>query len=212
MWDAEVDIVDHRGQQIEPAAILAPDDRVAEQPGIERLLAADQVGPGNRRVMLEPEAPVRRAAFGRRRIGWRALVNRGQSASQEYLAAKFELLRRLEAGIDSPGRLEPLELALIQREALGLAHDTVGREAEPVEIVANAQVERRGRALGVGVVDPQQECAVLLAREQIIMERGTDVADMQAPGRRRREAGGDGHAARSFSMVGWGWLRARARS
>src|SRR5438552_18853209 len=59
--DAQVDVVDHARQQIEPGAVLAPDDRIAQELWVEALLAADEVVPDNRRAMVEPETPVRRA-------------------------------------------------------------------------------------------------------------------------------------------------------
>ncbi len=69
--DAHVDIVDRARQHVEPAAVGAADDWVAEQGRIEMLGPADQVLPGDRRVVIELEAPVRppplrleRRAFG----------------------------------------------------------------------------------------------------------------------------------------------------
>ena len=64
--DAEIDVVDHARQQVEPAAVLAPDNGIAQQLRVEPLLTADQVGPDDRRIMVELEAPVRRAALGHR--------------------------------------------------------------------------------------------------------------------------------------------------
>ena len=61
--DAKVDVVDHAGQQIEPAAVGAPDDGIADQPRVEPLVAADQVVPLDRRVMIQPEPPVRGTDF-----------------------------------------------------------------------------------------------------------------------------------------------------
>ena len=100
--DAEIDVVDHAWQQIEPAAVLAPNDRVAEQFRIELLLAANEVGPHDRVHVIESEAPVRRPAFGRRGnpLG-RALVDRRQAAAEQHLAPKLELLGRFVSGIDA---------------------------------------------------------------------------------------------------------------
>ena len=134
--------------------------------------------------MRGPRAPARSAGL--------ALIDRRQPAPEQDLAAKIELLGRLVAGIDPPGGLEPLELALVEVEPLRLAHDPVGLEAEPVEIVADRVVELGRRALAVGVVDAEDERAAVLPREQEIVERGADIADVQPAGRRRREAGDDG--------------------
>src|ERR1044072_8828187 len=100
MRDPEVDVVEYGRQEIQPAAVLAPDDGIAEQLRVEALLAADEVPPDDRRLMIEAEAPVRRAAFRDRRISRFALVDGGKSAPEQHLAAKLQLLRSLIAGID----------------------------------------------------------------------------------------------------------------
>ena len=124
MWVMrEVDVVDHAGQQIEPAAVGAADDRVADQRGVELLVAADEVVPLDRRVMVEAEAPVRGDALGHRRVGGLALIDRRQAAAEQDLAAQVELFGGFVAGVDAARRLEPVELALVEGEALGLADD-----------------------------------------------------------------------------------------
>jgi len=75
MRHAEVNVVDHAGEEIEPAAVFAADDGIAEKLRIEALLAADQVVPDDRRIMVQPKAPVRCPAFGYRIIGGTAFVN-----------------------------------------------------------------------------------------------------------------------------------------
>ena len=120
--DTEVDVVDHARQQIEPAAVFAADDRVGQQLGIELLLAADEVGEDDRRIMVELEAPVGRSAVRSRRAFGRALVDRRQPAPQQDLAAKVELLRRLVASVDPARVLQPLELPFVEVEPLRLAN------------------------------------------------------------------------------------------
>ena len=51
-----------------------------------------------------------------------------------------------------------------------------------------------GAALAVGVLDPQQEFAAVVAAEQVVEQGGAGAADMQQAGRAGREAGADGHA------------------
>jgi hypothetical protein len=48
-------------------------------------------------------------------------------------------------------------------------------------------------SFGVGVVDPQDELAAVFSREKEIVQRGSDIADMEAARRRRREARNDVH-------------------
>ncbi len=106
---------------------------------------------------------------------------------------KLELLGRFVSGIDPPRGLEPLELAFVEVEPLRLADDLVRDQPEPAEVLANRFVELRGRALAVGVVDPEDEPAAMLPREQEIVQRRADVADVQPPGGRWGEAGNDHH-------------------
>src|SRR5207302_553640 len=129
------------------------------------LLASDQVVPDDRLVVVELEPPMRRSAFRRWLLGGVALVDRRQSASEEHLAAKIELLRGFVTGIDPSRRLQTLKLAFVQLEALRLTDDLVGAEPEPVEIVTDRMVELGRRALAVGVVDPEGERAAVLPRE-----------------------------------------------
>src|SRR3546814_8056524 len=65
------------------------------------LRTADQVGPDDRRVMVEPETPVRCDARGHRRALRLALIDRGQPAREQDLAADLQLLGRLVTGIRS---------------------------------------------------------------------------------------------------------------
>ena len=54
------------------------------------------------------------------------------------------------------------------------------------------RVDRRlGRARLVGVLDPQQELAAMVAGEQPVEQGGAGAADMEEAGRRGREAGDD---------------------
>ena len=159
--DGEVDVVDHAGQEVEPAAVGAADDGVADQRGVELLVAADEVVPFDRRIVVEAEAPVRGDAVGDGRVGGLALVDRRQAAAEQDLAAQVEFFGGFVAGVDAARRLEPVELALVEGKALGLANDAVGGEAEPGEVGVDRVDERFGRALGVGVVDAQQELAAV---------------------------------------------------
>ena len=212
---AHGDVVDHARQHVEPAAVGAADDRIAERRRIEPLGSADQIVPRDRRV-VEAEAPVRPDAAGLDRGTRRvaelqrgAIVDRRQPAPEQHLTLEIELLRGLIGGIDAPRRAQFGKALLVQCAALGLAHLAVGGEAEPDEIVADRLREGLGRALGIGIVEAQQETPALFARIQPVVERGADVADMQPPGRRRREAGDDGHDVRNALVIGY--LRSRPK-
>src|SRR3546814_3141074 len=80
---------------VEPAAVGAPHHRVGHRLRLEMLRPADHVGPFDRGVMVEPEAPMRCDAFGDRRIARLALVNRWQPArrSEEHTSELQSLMR-----------------------------------------------------------------------------------------------------------------------
>jgi hypothetical protein len=160
-----VDVVDYARQQIEPAAVGAADDGIADQRRVEFLRSADEVGPFDRRAMVEPEAPMWGDALGHRRVGGFPLIHGRQPASEQHLAAQVELLGRFVAGINSPRFTKPLELALVEGKAFGLAKDRRGLQPEPRQVIADRLVILGGRALGVGIVDAQQEAAAMAQRE-----------------------------------------------
>ena len=200
MGDAHLHIVDDARQHIEPGAILAADHRIAEQGRIEMLWPADQVGPFDRRLMIKLEAPVWAAAFGlepgpvgdcQRQSG--AVINRRLAAAELDLALELQLLRRFPGRIDPARRAQPLERCFIGVEAGGLALLAVDIETEPGEIVADRHHIGLLAPRLIGVVDAQQKATALLAGPKPVVQRRADVADMETAGRRRGEAGGDGH-------------------
>jgi hypothetical protein len=69
---------------------------------------------------------------------------------------------------------------------VGLEHRRfVAGEAEPAEAVQNRLDRRLGRTHAIGVLDPQQIAAAVVAREQPVEQRGARAADVQKPCRRR---------------------------
>jgi hypothetical protein len=50
-------------------------------------------------------------------------------------------------------------------------------------------------SLAVRVVDAKDECPAMLPREQVVVKRRPDVADVEAAGRRRCEPSDDRHFA-----------------
>ena len=78
----------------------------------------------------------------------------------------------------------------VTRRALELIDDiAVPSEAEPGKPVENGGNRRIGRALAVGVLDPQQHLAARVVRIEPVEQRRAGAADMQKTRRRRREAG-----------------------
>ena len=67
--------------------------------------------------------------------------------------------------------------------SVDLAEGAVPMQAEPLHVFANAVGERLGRALGIRIVEAQNELTAGLAHQQPIQQRDAGVADMQVPGR-----------------------------
>src|SRR5262249_9166837 len=85
----------------------------------------------------------------------------------------------------------------VPRRAGELEHDlAIPGEAEPGEAVDDRVDCGGGRALAVGVLDPQQHLSAGMAGEQPVEQRCAPAADMEKAGRRGREAGDDGFAHR----------------
>ena len=200
MGHGHLDIVDRARQHVEPGAVGAADDGIAEQGGVEPLGPANEIVPGDRRVMIEPEAPMRtaplrlqRAPLGRAQRQGGAIIDRGQAPPERDLALELQLLRRLPGRISAPRFGQPRQRRFIMVEARRLPLLTVRDEAKPGEIGANGLDVFLGRALLIGVVEPEQEAAPILPRPQPIVQRGADIADMEPSGRRWGEAGDDLH-------------------
>ena len=118
---------------------------------------------------------------------------RGEAAGALTCAAALELVLRLEAGIEAPCVLKRLRDLLVAREPVGLARLAIPHEAKPREILADGIGKGRGRAREIGVVEAQHEAAAIAAREEPVQHGRADIADVQAPGRARCEADGNGH-------------------
>ena len=99
------------------------------------------------------------------------------------------VLVRLALGDELPRRLAAVVEAV----------ELVGRWAVPVEPEPGERLERvvdgaLHLAARVRVLDPDQELAALVAREEPVEERGANAADVERAGRARRHADADGHA------------------
>jgi hypothetical protein len=211
-----VEIVDRARQHVEPAAVGAADDRVGQLRGVEFLRAAHAIVPGDRRGVVELEPPVRGdalgflgGALGCAQFQRSAIVDRRQPASETDLALELELLLRLVAGIDPARLAQRRKGAFVQREPLRLAGLAIGLETQPFEIGADRLDIVLAAALGIGIVDAQQETPAALLGEHPVVQRSANVADMEPPGGRRGEAGDMGHAradsrgARAWREVSW---------
>ena len=72
-------------------------------------------------------------------------------------------------------------------------------EPEPPQVLEDARLRLLRRSLGVGVLDAQDERAVLAVREQPVEERRAGVADVQLAGRTRGES--NSHSCSDYQVA-----------
>ncbi len=198
MGDAHVVIVDHHRVQIGGRAITAQNDHVVQFGIGDAHLALHQIvqhgfaltrgaqakggsdaGGGLGGITVTP-APV---IAGRAMLGDGALAHLGQ------------FLRRAITWVGhAVGQQFPRDF-LMARDAGGLIDGRrIGGECQPFQPAEDHLGCLRGGARAVGVLDPQQELAAMVAGEQIVEQRRAGAANVQHAGGRRGEAGTDGHA------------------
>ena len=163
------------------------------------LLAAHQIGPADRLLMVQLEAPMgpyasrlQRFLFRIGECQRRAIINRGKTSAELDFALEIKLLRALITGIEPPGGNQLGKTLFIKGKALGLLHLGVGMEAEPSQVRADAIGIFRFRPFGIGIIQPQQKAPAMATRPEPVMKRRAQIADMQMPGGRGGEAGDDG--------------------
>src|SRR5689334_18735402 len=132
-----------------------------------------------------------------------AVIDRRPARRLRDLALALQFILGLIRWVKQAGALQLLRRPLISVEARRLIGALVPFEAEPGQIIFNALLEFLGGAREIGVVDAQQHLPSLTLREQPVEQCRTDIADMNAPGGRRRETEADGH---SFRLVWSGRL------
>ena len=91
------------------------------------------------------------------------------------------------------GRHQPRGGGIVMGAALALPGEKIMGNAEPGHVGEDGRFIFGLRAFAIGIVDPEQEFAAVLFREQRIQHGGAGIADMQKPGGRWREADEAGH-------------------
>src|SRR5262249_51886814 len=76
-------------------------------------------------------------------------------------------------------------------------------EPQPAQVLEDAVLRLFRRSFGVGVLDAQDECTVVAAREEPVEERRARVPDVQRTGRARREAYSHGSDPWSVDRGPW---------
>ena len=190
--DAHVMIVDHHREHIGRGAVRAQQDEVVEL-GIGDLdLPLDEVvdhrlaGLGG----LDPhDERLARLVGARLAIAPFAVDPEGASFGLRRLAPRRQLILSQITAIGRPARnqfVRDFGVALLElRLKIRLA---VAFDPEPRQPVEDRVDRRLGRALGVGVLDPQQILAAMMPREQPVEQGRPRPADVEETRRRGGEA------------------------
>ena len=102
--------------------------------------------------MRAPPLRFQRGAVGVGQAKRGAIVDRRTAERLLALAPAIELLGGLVGGVKPPHRAQLLAAAVVERQALGLAANEIGNDAEPGQIRLDRAGEFGARALDIGVV------------------------------------------------------------
>ena len=204
MGNLEIMIVDGAGQMVETRTVGALHDMVLFQRPLELDVAPHQIA--------NPADPLAGHLQTHRRPAPRGLERRRLGVGRRHPAPAVEkapllTLRRLAFGLDlvrgrvvpirGAGRKQLLDRRPVAPGALRLVircmrpadlGPLIPVDAQPPEPVQN-RLQRRGHvALGIGVVNPQQELPFVPAGEQPVEQRRAHAADVEVSGGTGREA------------------------
>ncbi len=198
-------IVHRVGEEERGRAVRTPHHEIADIIGREALRPVHEVNPLDAHGRGHAEAQRRREAL---RLAPGALIQ-GQVAAGAGIARRLpgaelcaarelELERRAEAGVDGAPLLELREVAGIESAALRLAIRAerilaigpgIPLDAEPPEVLKQRVHMGLEAALGVGILDAQDEAPACLSREQQVEERGARIPEVQLAGGAGSETG-----------------------
>ena len=191
---AHVVIVDHdrqhigrrpvRPEQHEVVQLGVLDGHLALDPIVDRGLAVlrclqpdDEGAIGIfRSILVAPGAADAQRLLGRLRL----CAHRGEFVGGQIAAIGVAVRDH---------RMRDRRVAVGARELIGRC--LVGIEPEPMHPLQDRVDRVLCRSRAVGILDPQQEGAAMIASEKPVEQRGPRAAEVEIPGRRRREAGDD---------------------
>ena len=198
MRDPHQRVVDRVRQRVERHAVGAGEHEVRDHPGLERDLAADEVREGDVAVR-HPQPEHRPPALGPER----GLLLLGQVAVRVVVAQLRVAPGRPVPRLDLLGRgVRLVHLARLHQQPEGVAvgvaalalpvravraadlRSLVPLQAEPVQRVENCRVGLDTVALGVGVLDAEDEGAAGVTGVRPVEQRRPDQADVRGAGGR----------------------------
>jgi len=114
--------------------------------------------------------------------------------SDAGLTPRLELVRGAVAAVERAGRDQCFRPRPIERHAITLeVRSFVPRQTEPCEALTDRAHRFVRRPLPVGVLDAEDEAALVVAREQEAEQRGPGASEVQRSRGARRKAGADRH-------------------
>ena len=181
--DPHVGVVDRDGEVVENRAIAASDHEVVLGLIGKAHLASDLVGNNGVALIRYPEAHCRLGIVG----GLAAVA-----AIAALLLPRGDVITGRRVAIRRSRLEQPLERLAMAIGTLVLADRAlVPVELEPAQGVEDLLDVPRGRALAVGVLDPQNELSPTPPREEPVVQCRPRSPDMQGARRRRGEADAD---------------------
>ena len=194
--DAHVVVVDHDRQHVGRVAVAAQQHEIVEVLVLPDHAALDLVLDHGLAGLRRLEADGRLHA-GRRFRGIAVpphpVIEAGLALGAGFFAHRSQLLRRGVAAIGLAAGEQLLGDLAVAGGAAELVDDVaVPIELEPIQAIEDRRNRRLGRALAVGVLDPQQHLAAGLFGIEPVEQRGTGTPDVEEAGRRGGKACDDG--------------------
>ena len=196
MGDAHVVVVDHHGQHIGRGSVAAEQDEIVEvfvlpdDAALHLILDHGFSGLGRAQAngRLDPGR-----GFGRIAVAPQAVVKTGAALGAGFLAHRRELFGRGVTIIGLAGRQQAFGDLAMTACAAELVDDlAVPIELEPFEAIQDRGNRCVGRSLPVGILDPEQHLAAVLARIEPVEQGRAGSSDMEKTGRRGGKARNDG--------------------
>ena len=117
-----------------------------------------------------------------------AVINRRATLGQQCFAHQFQFFRRFVTRVNQSFRNQFCRHFPVTFRPRGLPGFARPHQSQPLQGVAYFRFIFFFGAFLIGIVDPQHKASAQLLRQQPVEQRGSGIADMHVPGRRRRES------------------------